>query len=67
MWSEIFKTQNWTGSEFYVAYFIGTVLMIFLAGSMVDLIRRKYFEKRINAGKLSKAINQNLGQLYSDF
>ena len=67
MWSEIFKTQKWTESKFYVVYFVGTVLMIFVAGSIVDLIRRKYFEKIINAGKLSEAINQTLAKLYSDF
>lgn len=67
MWSEIFKTQKWTESKFYVVYFVGTVLMIFVAGSIVDLIRRKYFEKIINAGKLSEAISQTLAKLYSDF
>lgn len=67
MWLEIFKTQEWIDSEFYAIYFAGTVLIIFTAGSIVDLIRRKYVEEKINTGKISEVINRNLEKLYAIF
>ena len=67
MWLEIFKTQEWIDSEFYAIYFAGTVLIIFTAGSIVDLIRRKYVEEKINTGKISEVINRNLEKLYANF
>lgn len=67
MWNEIFKTQEWIESEFYAVYYIGTVLMIFIAGSIVDLVRRKYVEEKIYSSKLFEVINRHLIKLYSDF
>lgn len=67
MWLEIFKTQEWLYSAYYVFYYIGTVILIFVAGSIVDWLRRKLLDKKINSSCVSKFISEKIRCLYSGF
>lgn len=66
LWFEIFKTQIWLNSSRYFVYYLMTVILIFLGGSLIDLARRNYIENFVLSSHLAKVLNDKLASFYSE-
>lgn len=67
MWFELFKVEHWLYSRYYVFYYLGTILLIFIIGSILDYIRRKIFVLLISKRNFYKASCNIIEKLYYSF
>lgn len=63
LWNQIIKTSDWFYSDFFVFRVIGAVLCIFIAASIIDLIRINLFEKNIFRIKKLQKIFSNIDKI----
>lgn len=64
MWYEIFKVQLWQTSNYYLVFYIFTVLIILFSGMIIGIIYKTKIEKYISNLKIYKVFEQKLNKFY---
>lgn len=57
IWNDIFQITNWCNKNNAVLFFVMTVIIIFIAASLIGCIRRKTFEKLFIRSRLYNFLN----------
>ena len=64
IWTQIFRCNDWVNSKFYLLYFIGVVLMTYLGGFLVDLIRFYIIEPKWMSSKSVDKVEKVIDKFY---
>lgn len=64
MWNRIFKVDTWLFSNKYILYYLMTVVIIIIAGNLINMIRKKIFDKIIFNTSIIKKIDSYFQKKY---
>ena len=63
VWFNIIKTQNWLTERFFILYVLLTILLIFIAGILIDKFREQILEKNIFKWKFIESLSNKMDSL----
>lgn len=66
LWNNIFRVPEWWYSKYFVLRIIACVVIIFIFGGVIDLLRQKVIERPIFSTKLIKNLSQRLDNLVNN-
>ena len=65
IWFSVFHTLEWQTSSYFIVYYLGTVLAVFIVGSIIGRIRVRFFEPIWINSRLFHFISKKLDSFYS--
>lgn len=65
MWKNLLKVNEWIYSKYYLIYYILSVLMIFLVGSLIGIWKKKLIDPLIEKSKIYNKCLSRLEKFYN--